>query len=300
MSLLFYTAFAVTVLACGATYISVWENHAFLALLMGGVVYGMVCYWYRALQAGVKMTEPMKVFHREIKFLFVQSFYYLSATIFIVVFLMSGDMVLSLLAMLVFFTGLILMQGIFKPLRSQLKYFHSTNLFLMGVLLASMILVKPESIHAGNSLILMRPLMVAFALGLIGFVLHRNQSQTRLVRKVWPGQINQLKGFHAALFFVYLGVIEFWFKQSAAPLLSILLVAHGTAVLFQTLKPKYQRMISVAVVIFSIAAFKVIFFDMAGFSILQKIIALMGIGVLLLGAAYFYQRMKNTSLSAGI
>ncbi|PCI44555.1 MAG: hypothetical protein COB51_10025 [Moraxellaceae bacterium] len=316
MSLLFYAAFAVTVLACGAAYNGAWDNHAFLALLVGGLTYGMVCCWYgygygygyrvwhgvgirnKALQIGVEMTEPMKAFYQEIKFIFVQSFYYLSAAIFIVLFLMSGDIALSLLGMMVFFTALILMPITLNPLRSQLKYFHLINQCLMAVMLVKMLLVTSELNHAGNALMLMEPLTAAFALGLLGLVLHHNQSQTRLVRKVWPGHINQLRGCHAALFIVYLSAIDFWFKQSAGPLLSILLVAHGTAVLFQTLNPKYQRMISVAVVIFTIAAFKVVFFDMAGFSILQKIIALMGIGMLLLGAAYFYQRMKNTSSSA--
>jgi len=45
--------------------------------------------------------------------------------------------------------------------------------------------------------------------------------------------------------------------------------------------------------LFAIACAKVIFLDMANFLIIQKVIAFMLIGGILLAVSYFYQKMKN-------
>ena len=80
----------------------------------------------------------------------------------------------------------------------------------------------------------------------------------------------------------------------AAPLSAILLVIHGSSLMFVSLKPGQAKTIKLATLFFVAACCKVLFIDMANFLIVQKVIAFMLIGGILLAVSYFYQKTKNS------
>lgn len=79
----------------------------------------------------------------------------------------------------------------------------------------------------------------------------------------------------------------------AAPLSSILLVIHGSSLMFVSLKVGQAKTIRLAGMFFALACCKVLLVDMANFLIIQKVIAFMVIGGILLTVSYFYQKIKN-------
>ncbi|MGI2111500.1 DUF2339 domain-containing protein [Shewanella frigidimarina] len=108
---------------------------------------------------------------------------------------------------------------------------------------------------------------------------------------------NALKwAWHALLVISYL----LWSYQldtsMAAPMSAVLLVVHASAVMFISLRPQQASLVRLAALLFALACIKVIFVDMASFELIQKIVAFILIGVILLTVAYFYQKAKNNQL----
>jgi uncharacterized membrane protein len=77
---------------------------------------------------------------------------------------------------------------------------------------------------------------------------------------------------------------------------AILLVVHACVVMFISLRPQQANLVRLAALLFALACIKVIFVDMASFELIQKIVAFILIGVILLTVAYFYQKAKNNQL----
>jgi len=102
--------------------------------------------------------------------------------------------------------------------------------------------------------------------------------------------------WHALLVISYL-LWSYQFDQSiAAPMSAILLVVHACVVMFISLRPQQANLVRLAALLFALACIKVIFVDMASFELIQKIVAFILIGVILLTVAYFYQKAKNNQL----
>jgi hypothetical protein len=83
----------------------------------------------------------------------------------------------------------------------------------------------------------------------------------------------------------------------AAPLSAILMVTHGSWLMFISLRPQQAKTIKLAAIFFALAAIKVIFIDMAAFELIQKVIAFMAIGIILLSVSYFYQNARYRQLA---
>ncbi len=79
----------------------------------------------------------------------------------------------------------------------------------------------------------------------------------------------------------------------AAPISSILLVCHGSTLMFISLRPRQESLVRLAGILFGLACIKTLFVDMASFELLQKVVAFIIIGAILLTVAYFYQKSKN-------
>ncbi len=74
---------------------------------------------------------------------------------------------------------------------------------------------------------------------------------------------------------------------------SILLAVHAVGLVFISLKHQLKTPNYLSIVIFVLALLKVVFNDIASLPTTQKVIVLIAIGALLLGAAYFYTRLKK-------
>ncbi|AZG75072.1 DUF2339 domain-containing protein [Shewanella livingstonensis] len=121
----------------------------------------------------------------------------------------------------------------------------------------------------------------------LGIRTHRKMTTPMILKWAW----------HTLLVISYL-LWSYQFDVSfAAPMSAVLLVVHASVVMFISLRPKQASLVRLAALLFALACFKVIFIDMASFELIQKIVAFMLIGIILLTVAYFYQKAKNNQLS---
>jgi uncharacterized membrane protein len=77
------------------------------------------------------------------------------------------------------------------------------------------------------------------------------------------------------------------------PMTSILLTLHAIVLLFVAMKNQINILNKLSIVLFVIALIKVIFHDISDFSLVQKIIVLIILGLILLGASYGYVRLSK-------
>lgn len=130
------------------------------------------------------------------------------------------------------------------------------------------------------------------ALALLATLILRRGVAIRLHRRFLP--LQWLKwGWHGLLALSYLTWSYVFDNMIAAPLSAILLVVHGSVLMFISLKPQHADMIRLAAGLFTLATLKVLLLDMASFELVQKVIAFMLIGVILLSVSYFYQKARN-------
>ena len=74
------------------------------------------------------------------------------------------------------------------------------------------------------------------------------------------------------------------------PITSVMLIVHAVYLLFYSTINIMRRLIPLYGGIFAIAGLKIIFYDMRGFSIFEKIIAFTVIGLILLVSAFVMQK----------
>ncbi|MCS6235806.1 DUF2339 domain-containing protein [Shewanella baltica] len=130
------------------------------------------------------------------------------------------------------------------------------------------------------------------SLALLARLILQHGAAIRLHRRIMP--LQGLKwGWHLLLALSYFMWSYSFDSMIAAPLSAILLVIHGSVLMFISLKPQNADMIRLAAGLFILSTLKVLLLDMASFELVQKVIAFMLIGVILLTVSYFYQKARN-------
>ncbi|MCU8029937.1 DUF2339 domain-containing protein [Shewanella sp. SM73] len=130
------------------------------------------------------------------------------------------------------------------------------------------------------------------SLALLARLILQHGAAIRLHRRIIP--LQGLKwGWHLLLALSYFMWSYSFDNIIAAPLSAILLVIHGSVLMFISLKPQNADMIRLAAGLFTLSTLKVLLLDMASFELVQKVIAFMLIGVILLTVSYFYQKARN-------
>ncbi|KZK67390.1 hypothetical protein A1L58_03435 [Shewanella baltica] len=130
------------------------------------------------------------------------------------------------------------------------------------------------------------------SLALLARLILQHGAAIRLHRRILP--LQGLKwGWHLLLALSYFMWSYSFNNMIAAPLSAILLVIHGSVLMFISLKPQNADMIRLAAGLFILSTLKVLLLDMASFELVQKVIAFMLIGVILLTVSYFYQKARN-------
>ncbi|MCS6158934.1 DUF2339 domain-containing protein [Shewanella baltica] len=130
------------------------------------------------------------------------------------------------------------------------------------------------------------------SLALLARLILQHGAAIRLHRRILP--LQGLKwGWHLLLALSYFMWSYSFDSMIAAPLSAILLVIHGSVLMFISLKPQNADMIRLAAGLFILSTLKVLLLDMASFELVQKVIAFMLIGVILLTVSYFYQKARN-------
>ncbi|MCA1897618.1 DUF2339 domain-containing protein, partial [Shewanella putrefaciens] len=130
------------------------------------------------------------------------------------------------------------------------------------------------------------------SLALLARLILQHGAAIRLHRRILP--LQGLKwSWHLLLALSYFMWSYSFDNIIAAPLSAILLVIHGSVLMFISLKPQNADMIRLAAGLFTLSTLKVLLLDMASFELVQKVIAFMLIGVILLTVSYFYQKARN-------
>lgn len=92
---------------------------------------------------------------------------------------------------------------------------------------------------------------------------------------------------------IYLFILFMFGINLEGPMTSILLTLHAIVLLFVAMKNQIKILNKLSIVLFVIALIKVIFHDISDFGLVQKIIVLIILGLILLGASYGYVRLSK-------
>ncbi len=178
-----------------------------------------------------------------------------------------------------------------KLMRACLKASFSCAYYLTYLFAVAPLMLLPSSL-AQSTNVLILCLCQGGALLLLALMMKTSHLGVTSHKK-WLPKISLIWAWNIMLTLSYLS----WSYQLAisfgAPISSILLVIHACVLMFISLQPKQTNIIRLASILFSLACLKILILDMASFGLVQKVVAFMVIGGLLLSVAYFYQKRKN-------
>lgn len=186
-----------------------------------------------------------------------------------------------------------------KPVLAPLHQGYTTAYVLMFACAISPLLLHAElalgsfSMNLDN---LMLNLAQAASLFILAKLILANGPAIRFHRKVVPLYVLHW-GWHMLLALSYL-VWSYQFPAGIAePLSAILMVIHGSGLMFISLRQAQGQIVKLAAGLFALTCVKVLLIDMAAFDLVQKIVAFMMIGSILLTVSYFYQKARYRQLA---
>jgi len=91
----------------------------------------------------------------------------------------------------------------------------------------------------------------------------------------------------------YLFILYFFGVDLEGPMTSILFTLHAIVLLFLAMKNHIKILNKISIALFVVTLVKVIFHDISDFSLIQKIIVLIILGLILLSASYGYVRLSK-------
>jgi hypothetical protein len=186
----------------------------------------------------------------------------------------------------IYYASLCIIWPKFSPANISLRF--SYNLLVFFSFITFIMTLYPFTEKTSLS-----PVYLIIQACLLGYLLHNKTKSSELTWKYFAGYLTQLWIFNLFVIVVYTTAIYYWIPDQLRILLSLMLVLHATIVLMLTLKENFSGLLKLSVILFVTAAIKILMFDMADFSLVQKIIAFMIIGAMLLGASYLYQRVQQ-------
>ncbi len=212
-------------------------------------------------------------------------YYYFGITAVLLVFKLTGAIGAALCSGSLYFFLYAVKWPVAPPLRSAWNIFYMTGLgFLVALTLYGH---PPGSAQWG-------PLFNIAAICVFGYTAHCNRPHSSLLARSLGGRKFQLWSFHILVFATCLICSTSWTGDFRGPAVTLAGVIQGTAALFLTLTPRYRDLVAIPATLFLGSAAKVLLYDMAGFSSVEKVIAFMGIGVILLLGAYRFQRVRES------
>ncbi|MFT5704649.1 MAG: hypothetical protein ACI8SK_000597 [Shewanella sp.] len=179
-----------------------------------------------------------------------------------------------------------------KPIPDVLKSGASLPYGLTVAFGIAPLLIHTQTYMLSNTENLLYCLAEVASLAILGWLVLQNGAVIRAHRSTISLAVLQW-GWHILLALSYLVWSDQLPAVFAAPISAILLVIHGSWLMFISLKPKQTQMVKLAGILFALSCMKVIFIDMATFEIIQKVVAFMVIGAILLCVSYFYQKARN-------
>lgn len=227
--------------------------------------------------------------------LFTGAFYYFAVFIFLAAYAFSGSIALGLT-----FAGSCCLLAPLKtpamvPIRRYLRPTYRAGMFLVAatVICGGLGAIDYPNGASFRDLLFLSPGLAALYLGV-----YRKPSVRQILLAGRTSLRQRARHLELVLFQVcvaatYTLLIAAVWDSVAGPAMSVALVVHGVLLLFHAHNTQLAPLMRMVILVFAAAALKVMLLDMAGFSMVQKILAFMGIGIVLLGAAYLFQRARN-------
>ena len=294
LRLLVVAASVTAIGSCALAEFENWQGYASAALFAGLAFYLLSGWWGQGLRRRPTGSERRINCHQLLMPLCSIGLYYLGVALFIIGYGSTGDLGLSVLVTLLYFTAAFFYQPTLAPLRANLGLFYSLILSLYGLL--TLLHVGALLGSSADTSSLMLGLYNVLGAVCAGLLVYRVCAANRAL---WSaGQQSQSAGrqlislwlFHLTLIAVYVSLLAQLFDGMLGPVVSFALVVHATLLLFQTLKPSMKKLMGLSLLLYASAALKVLLWDMHDFSLVQKIIVFMLIGLCMLGAAFQFQK----------
>jgi cell division protein FtsL len=136
------------------------------------------------------------------------------------------------------------------------------------------------------------PVLVMVYLLLLGILLYNKQQWYDLEKKI--NRWNFAFALHQLLIIVGVAIFIDWIGVGVqGPISSVLLVGHAIILVFIALKQRSKFINQISMVLFIISLLKVLTNDISDFSMPQKVIVFLILGLLLLAASYGYVKLKK-------
>jgi len=276
--LLTFAAFSITALSC---VLALWQG--LLALLIGALLMLALIYHYAKMD---KITQLV------VRFPWRLSPFYFALVIAVAVqtlmqFWQENWGIIA--AVLCAYFALLISR---RPIPAALRPGFAIAYTLIFVSAITPLLIHSQLRFSLSTQSLLYSLSEALVLIILAKFIQTRGSAVRLYKaRLSLSVLNS--GWHILLALSYLLWSYQFSAVIAAPLSAILMVIHGSWLMFISLRAEQGKMIRLAGGLFVLACVKVLLIDMASFEILQKVIAFMVIGAILLSVSFFYQKARN-------
>ena len=287
LRVLVLAASIAAIFACGLQKFAHWQGYASPALLLGVAAFIFLLFYGKGLQRNNTGNEQLLARYDALKPLHTWGIFYHGIAVFILLYGISSQLALGLLASSLYFTGVYFYRPVLAPIRRQLWLIYAI-IFVLFIVLS--LLHMFETINH-RSLQLTIIIYNAAALASVLMLVYRDVAQNRWVWRVTARQLVHLWLFHISCIIAYGALIMQLFTTMQGPVFSFSLVLHATLLLFQSVNPKMKKLIWLSLSLFTVAGLKVLLWDLQDFSLIQKIVVFMLIGASMLAAAFKYQRM---------
>ncbi|SFD04986.1 DUF2339 domain-containing protein [Pseudoalteromonas denitrificans] len=285
--ILVFIAALTSLYACYLVKFNSWQGYGLSALLLGCILLFILLLSIKAFTTSPELSHSLKTVKHKIVSLFIPTCIYWGISLFILIYGMSNDLLYGLFSVLIYCILLLVLPSFRIELKKHFGYIS----YCIWILSLALILGLWGKINSIN-LLYMSPVYLPLLLGLFLFS-YSNNPLCVLTRRLGVKQRISMLLSHAYLTSFYLSMTYYYTLDLTGPLTSIILVVHGTNLLFHTLKAKYQWLMPVSIGYFSVATAKIMLWDISDFTVLQKVIAFMFIGSILLIAAYQFQKLKT-------
>ena len=217
----------------------------------------------------------------ELALLFPVAYHYFSFALFLVVYHLSNSVPIAITAAGYLNLVYCYFKPPFTPIRLQLRQYY-----LVAQLAAWIIATGTLSINVGStSTLLIQYSLIIATLACFHLVTPSARLLHRGAAQLWI--------MHALTIVGAATCLQKITGNSLNAYLSIALIIQASVVLLLTLTHRsYRDAAKLSIVIFAIATVKIFLFDMKESTTLEKMIAMIGIGLVLLIASYVYQKLK--------
>ncbi|MCO1335675.1 DUF2339 domain-containing protein [Microbulbifer sp. OS29] len=284
LRILIPTASAIAVYGCLLQEFGGWQGKALEGLLLGLASFAGLLWLGHGLRRRAAGRHWRGVIHKALQPLFPLAFYYFAAVLFIMSYALSQGFTLSLLLTQLYFAGLFFTMPKLAPLRNQLTSFYRITLGLFELITLAQVIAVIDNASSA-------PLIAGYNLIAVGVVSLLVYHKSLATKAVWPKRrLLNLWQLHITTVVVYITLLSQLLNKMWLPAVSFALVVHATLLLFQTLRPDTQKLLRLSLLMYGVAALKIVLWDMQDFSLIQKIVVCMLVGLCMLGAAFQYQR----------